>query len=216
MTRALRPVTRGPRSSYIPWRSGDGRSQETSCSAIRKATPVRFASCMRSIAPRLLGYLTKMARSRALADDLLQQTFLKVHRARAAYVRGADPVPWMYADRPPHVHRRDSAQGQARDRAIGRGRTTCPEIPAGITERVCGSPGRARRCRARPRGARRARWAARAATRGGGAHQARWQDRSPRPRGDRRHHRRCDEGSRASRLRGLRKLFGATGARDGA
>ena len=39
----------------------------------------------------------KMARDKALADDLLQQTFLKVHRARAAYVRGADPVPWIYA-----------------------------------------------------------------------------------------------------------------------
>jgi RNA polymerase sigma-70 factor (ECF subfamily) len=49
------------------------------------------------VAPRLLGYLLKMARSRALADDLLQQTFLKVHRARAAYVRGADPLPWIYA-----------------------------------------------------------------------------------------------------------------------
>src|ERR1700744_3960624 len=47
--------------------------------------------------PKLLGYLMKMARSRALAEDLLQQTFLKVHRARAAYVRGADPLPWIYA-----------------------------------------------------------------------------------------------------------------------
>jgi len=34
------------------------------------------------VAPRLLGYLVKMTRERALADDLLQQTFLKVHRAR--------------------------------------------------------------------------------------------------------------------------------------
>jgi RNA polymerase sigma-70 factor, ECF subfamily len=49
------------------------------------------------VAPRLYGYLVKMARSRAVADDLLQQTFLKVHRARAAYVRGADPVPWIYS-----------------------------------------------------------------------------------------------------------------------
>jgi RNA polymerase sigma-70 factor, ECF subfamily len=49
------------------------------------------------VAPRLLGYLLKMARSRALADDLLQQTFMKVHRARGAYVRGADPLPWIYA-----------------------------------------------------------------------------------------------------------------------
>ena len=38
-----------------------------------------------------------MARSRALADDLLQHTFMKVHRARTAYVRGADPIPWIYS-----------------------------------------------------------------------------------------------------------------------
>jgi RNA polymerase sigma-70 factor, ECF subfamily len=49
------------------------------------------------VAPRLLGYLVRMARQRALAEDLLQQTFLKVHRARSAYVRGADPVPWIYS-----------------------------------------------------------------------------------------------------------------------
>src|SRR3954470_6830777 len=49
------------------------------------------------VAPKLLGYLMRMTRQRASADDLLQQTFLKVHRARAAYVRGADPVPWIYS-----------------------------------------------------------------------------------------------------------------------
>lgn len=49
------------------------------------------------VAPRLLGYLLKMARQRAVAEDLLQQTFMKVHRARTAYVRGADPLPWIYS-----------------------------------------------------------------------------------------------------------------------
>jgi RNA polymerase sigma-70 factor (ECF subfamily) len=49
------------------------------------------------VAPKLLGYLMKMTRSKALAEDLLQHTFLKVHRARAAYVRGADPLPWIYS-----------------------------------------------------------------------------------------------------------------------
>lgn len=49
------------------------------------------------VAPRLLGYLMKMARERAVAEDLLQVTFMKVHRARGAYVRGADPVPWIYS-----------------------------------------------------------------------------------------------------------------------
>lgn len=56
-----------------------------------------FRELYATVAPRLLGYLVKMARSRPVAEDLLQQTFLKVHKARAAYVRGADPVPWIYA-----------------------------------------------------------------------------------------------------------------------
>ncbi len=56
-----------------------------------------FRELYAAVSPRLYGYLVKMSRSRALADDLLQQTFLKVHRARAAYVRGADPLPWIYS-----------------------------------------------------------------------------------------------------------------------
>jgi RNA polymerase sigma-70 factor (ECF subfamily) len=56
-----------------------------------------FRTLYQAIAPRLLGYLVRLARDRTLAEDLLQQTFWKVHRARAAYVRGADPLPWIYA-----------------------------------------------------------------------------------------------------------------------
>jgi RNA polymerase sigma-70 factor (ECF subfamily) len=56
-----------------------------------------FRELYAAVAPKLYGYLVKMARAKAIADDLLQQTFLKVHRARAAYVRGADPLPWIYS-----------------------------------------------------------------------------------------------------------------------
>ena len=56
-----------------------------------------FRELHAAVAPRLLGYLVKMAQDRARAEDLVQQTFLKVHRSRGAYVRGADPVPWIYA-----------------------------------------------------------------------------------------------------------------------
>jgi RNA polymerase sigma-70 factor, ECF subfamily len=82
------------------------------------------------VAPRLLGYLLKMARSRPLADDLLQQTFLKVHRARAAYVRGADPVPWIYSI----AHRTFIDEVRKKKRAIvnvGDG-DTIPEVAAGL------------------------------------------------------------------------------------
>lgn len=82
------------------------------------------------VAPRLLGYLLKMARSRAVADDLLQQTFLKVHRARAAYVRGADPMPWIYAI----AHRTFIDEARRGKRAVVRpGGDDVPEVPAGLT-----------------------------------------------------------------------------------
>jgi RNA polymerase sigma-70 factor (ECF subfamily) len=48
------------------------------------------------LAPKILAYLVSLVRERALAQDLLQHTFLKLHLARAAYVRNANPVPWIY------------------------------------------------------------------------------------------------------------------------
>ncbi|HVT10340.1 MAG TPA: RNA polymerase sigma factor, partial [Polyangia bacterium] len=42
------------------------------------------------------GYLTGLAGDKATAEDLLQQTFMKLHQCRSAYVRGANPVPWLY------------------------------------------------------------------------------------------------------------------------
>jgi RNA polymerase sigma-70 factor (ECF subfamily) len=83
------------------------------------------------VAPRLLGYLVKMARERALADDLLQQTFLKVHRARGSYVRGADPLPWIYAI----AHRTFIDETRKVKRAVVRvgGDDELPEIAAGLT-----------------------------------------------------------------------------------
>jgi RNA polymerase sigma-70 factor (ECF subfamily) len=81
------------------------------------------------VAPRLLGYLTKMARDKALADDLLQQTFLKVHRARGAYVRGADPLPWIYSI----AHRTFLDEARKGKRAVVRvADETVPEVAAGL------------------------------------------------------------------------------------
>jgi len=48
------------------------------------------------LAPRILAYLRGLIGDRAAAEDLMQHTFLKVHEARGAYVRGANPIPWIY------------------------------------------------------------------------------------------------------------------------
>jgi RNA polymerase sigma-70 factor (ECF subfamily) len=89
------------------------------------------------VAPRLLGYLMKMAKSRALAEDLVQQTFLKVHRARAAYVRGADPTPWIYAI----AHRTFIDEVRKKKRAVvgvAEG-DEVPEVAAGLTGEADGA-----------------------------------------------------------------------------
>lgn len=83
------------------------------------------------VAPRLLGYLLKMARSRAVAEDLLQQTFLKVHRARAAYVRDADPLPWIYSI----AHRTFIDEARKTKRAIVRvADEEVPDVPAPVAD----------------------------------------------------------------------------------
>ena len=75
-------------------------------------------------APRLLRYLVRMAGERSLAEDLLQQTFLKIHRARGAYVRGADPLPWMYAI----AHRTFLDEARRRKRARERADRLAAEV----------------------------------------------------------------------------------------
>jgi len=89
------------------------------------------------VSPRLYGYLMKMARSKALADDLLQQTFMKVHRARTAYIRGADPVPWIYSI----AHRTFLDEARKTKRAVVRvgDDDTLPEVSADLDGQTAGS-----------------------------------------------------------------------------
>ena len=78
-----------------------------------------------------------MARQRAVADDLLQQTFLKVHRARGAFVPGADPVPWIYSI----AHRTFLDEARRSKRAVVGVATSeeLPEVPADLHGRSAGT-----------------------------------------------------------------------------
>jgi RNA polymerase sigma-70 factor (ECF subfamily) len=49
------------------------------------------------LAPGLLGYLRSLTRDRVRAEDLLQETFLQLHKARATYLHGRPVKPWVYA-----------------------------------------------------------------------------------------------------------------------
>ncbi|HSP97483.1 MAG TPA: RNA polymerase sigma factor [Candidatus Dormibacteraeota bacterium] len=56
-----------------------------------------FAELYDAIAPRLLGFLRKATRDGAAAEDLVQQTFLQIHRARGSFIPGAPVMPWALA-----------------------------------------------------------------------------------------------------------------------
>jgi RNA polymerase sigma-70 factor (ECF subfamily) len=56
-----------------------------------------FAVVYDELAPRLYGYLVRQTRDRARAEDIVQQTFLQMHRARATFVPGAEVLPWAFA-----------------------------------------------------------------------------------------------------------------------
>jgi len=56
-----------------------------------------FAEVYDAIAPRLFGFLLKARRDRVATEDLMQQTFLQMHRARGSFISGAPVMPWALA-----------------------------------------------------------------------------------------------------------------------
>ena len=74
-----------------------------------------FGDLYDALAPRLYGYLLRLARSRDRADDLLQQTFLHMHRARGTFAPGADVLPWAFA-----IGRRLAIDAIRREQRAGR------------------------------------------------------------------------------------------------
>ncbi len=56
-----------------------------------------FEQLFHQVAPKLYSYLLRLTRHRERAEDLVQITFAKVHRARGSYLKGAPVVPWVLA-----------------------------------------------------------------------------------------------------------------------
>jgi RNA polymerase sigma-70 factor, ECF subfamily len=54
-------------------------------------------SLIRQVSPLLLRFFTSQFGSRAEAEDLLQDTWLQIHKARHTYRPGEPVLPWIYA-----------------------------------------------------------------------------------------------------------------------
>jgi RNA polymerase sigma-70 factor (ECF subfamily) len=56
-----------------------------------------FAILYDGLQAKLRAFLTRLTGAPAVADDLLQETFMRIHRARGSFDVGAAVVPWAYA-----------------------------------------------------------------------------------------------------------------------
>lgn len=56
-----------------------------------------FDALYAALAPRLRSYLVATCRDGALADDLVQDTFLQIHRSRRTFEPGRPVTPWAFA-----------------------------------------------------------------------------------------------------------------------
>lgn len=98
------------------------------------------------VAPKLLRYLIRLSGNLSTAEDLLQLSLLKVHKARSSYIEGAQPLPWMYTI----AHRTflDETRRRKRSRMVDvagevpeqsatlEGRSSEEEAPAPDTEKL--------------------------------------------------------------------------------
>lgn len=56
-----------------------------------------FEQLFARLAPRVHGFFLRTFRDPAVADDLLQDTFMKVHRARDSFDQARRVKPWLFA-----------------------------------------------------------------------------------------------------------------------
>jgi RNA polymerase sigma factor (sigma-70 family) len=74
-----------------------GRTDEELMSAWVAGDAAAFEQLFARLAPRVHGFFLRSFRDESVADDLLQVTFMKVHRAKAQFRPGLKLAPWLFA-----------------------------------------------------------------------------------------------------------------------
>src|SRR5277367_1890408 len=94
----------------------------------QQADPDAPGALVAALSPALLRFFRSQVSSREQADDLLQDTWLRIHRVRHTYRPGEPVLPWIYA-----IARRVRVDGYRRSRRIDShetGMEVLPERPA--------------------------------------------------------------------------------------
>ena len=90
----------------------------------QQADPEAPAALVAALSPALLRFFRSQVASREQADDLLQDTWLRIHRVRHTYRPGEPVLPWIYA-----IARRVRVDGYRKTRRITMHETTMAVLP---------------------------------------------------------------------------------------
>src|SRR6266403_2679879 len=102
----------------------------------QQADPEAPAALVAALSPALLRFFLSQVASREQADDLLQDTWLRIHRVRHTYRPGEPVLPWIYA-----IARCVRVDGYRRSRRITMHETTMELLPERPTPAEARNPG---------------------------------------------------------------------------
>jgi RNA polymerase sigma-70 factor (ECF subfamily) len=71
------------------------RSGDVAMARYASGDDAAFTAVYAAVVPRLTRYLGRRVADRELVQDLVQETLLRVHRARATFLAGAAVMPWV-------------------------------------------------------------------------------------------------------------------------
>jgi RNA polymerase sigma-70 factor (ECF subfamily) len=101
----------------------------------QQADPDATIALIGAISPALLRFFRSQMDVREYADDLLQETWLRIHRVRHTYRPGEPVLPWVYA-----IARRVRTDGYRRARRISRHESAVEVIPERPPETASRTP----------------------------------------------------------------------------
>jgi RNA polymerase sigma-70 factor (ECF subfamily) len=90
----------------------------------QQADPEAPGALIAGLSPALLGFFRSQPAIREHADDLLQETWLRIHRVRHTYRPGEPALPWVYA-----IARRVGIDGYRRMRRIASHESAMDPLP---------------------------------------------------------------------------------------
>src|ERR1700719_2990888 len=99
------------------------------------ADPEAPVALVGALSPALLRFFRSQSASREQADDLLQETWLRIHRVRHTYRPGEPVLPWIYA-----IARRVRVDAYRRTRRITMHETTMELLPERPTPAAARNP----------------------------------------------------------------------------